>query len=271
MRCRHCGTSSSPGLRVCPACGEPLQREWLRPLALSVAIVVGLVLGLLVGPSLYRTVRRFQPAVAWTTVQAAASAVPVLVEVPSLTPSLTPSITPTPSQTPTPTPTPSLTPTPTSTPTPTTTPSPVPTGTHTPTPTRAWPTWTPVRPTATLTPVPAPTVDAPTLVEPEDGSSFDGDKAIIRLGWNSNHTLGRDDCYLVTVRWTQGGAPASTQSCLQETMLFVDKALYLQADQETGRTYRWSARVARKTSGADGAGGYVPLSPPSEEWSFSWK
>ena len=96
VRCRYCGTVSSRSLKVCPACGERLRHDWLRPILLTVAIMAGIVLGALVAPWLHSTLSRWRPSVAVSTVQAVASEVPVLVEVPSVTPSLTPSITPTP-------------------------------------------------------------------------------------------------------------------------------------------------------------------------------
>jgi hypothetical protein len=51
----------------------------------------------------------------------------------------------------------------------------------------------------------------------------------------------------------------------------VDDGLYLQADQETGRAYNWSVRVVRKEVDEDGSTSYVPLGPPSEEWTFYWR
>ena len=229
-------------------------------------IAVALVFAL--GPGLIRAVERFRPAQAINTMQALASDIPVLVEVPTLTPSLTPSITPTPSSTPTSTPTPSLTPTPTLTPSPTATPTPTFTATPTPTPTRTRRAATPTRPPDT--PTPMPTVAPPVPVEPADGSPFT-ETAIFKLAWQSSHTLKPDQCYLVTVRYTMGGVEVNLPVCVQETYWWVDRTLYLLADQETGRVYNWSVRVAQKERDADGKETYVPLSPASEEWAFYWK
>jgi hypothetical protein len=204
--------------------------------------------------------------------QAVVSRVPVLVQVPSVTPSLTPSVTPTPTNTPTTTPTPSLTPTPTNTPTPTETPTPTPTETPSATPTPVWPTWTP-KPRTTPTTVPSPTaaIPSPVLSEPGNQARFDGQKAIIKLAWTSNHLLQPDQCYLLTVHWTEDGAPASSPVCLQATSWFVPEEFYLRADQETDRVYYWSVRLARKATTSEGAPDYVPISPASEERSFYWK
>jgi hypothetical protein len=109
------------------------------------------------------------------------------------------------------------------------------------------------------------------LVQPEDAAPFDGDNAIIKLAWSSSHTLRQDECYRVTLRWTEGGAPASTDACVQETSWFVPETLYLRADQETDRVYYWSVQVVQPQTDADGNATYVPLSVSSEERSFYWK
>jgi hypothetical protein len=51
----------------------------------------------------------------------------------------------------------------------------------------------------------------------------------------------------------------------------MDKALYLQADQETDRVYYWSVQVVRKGIDEDGDESFVPLSMSSEERSFYWR
>jgi RNA polymerase subunit RPABC4/transcription elongation factor Spt4 len=273
VRCRHCGAIGNRSLAVCPACGQELRHDWLRPALLGSVAVVGLVLGLFGASALRRGIESFNPKAAISTVQAVVSEVPVLVQVPTITPSLTPSVTPTPTKTPTTTPTPTLTPTPSLTPTPTQTPTATPTRTPTSTPTRVWPTWTPKpKATPTATPSPTPAIDPPELVQPENRAPFlEGAKSYIRLSWTSSHTLEPDECFLVTLRWTEKGAPASDSVCIQGLYWFVDNGLYLRADQETERVYFWSVRVAHKTSRQDGSTTYAPLSAPSEEWSFYWK
>ena len=268
VRCRHCGTVSSRSLEICPSCGEPLQQDWLRPALAGGVLLIAVALVFAVGPWLLQAVEGFRPGQAINTVQALASEIPVLVEVPTLTPSLTPSITPTPSRTPTSTPTPSLTPTPTLTPSPTATATPTPTDTPSPTPSRTRRAPTPTQPTET--PTPMPTVVPPVLVEPKDGAPFSGGD-IFKLAWQSSHTLKPDECYLLTIRYTMGGENVSLPVCVQEPYWWVDKGLYLQADQETGRSYHWSVRVAQKERDAGGNETYVPLSPASEEWVFYWK
>jgi RNA polymerase subunit RPABC4/transcription elongation factor Spt4 len=268
VRCRYCGTTSRQGLEVCPNCGEPLRQDWLRPGLLAAGLLVVVALVLLVGPRLFQGLRAFSPARALGTVQAMVSDVPVLVEVPSLTPSLTPSITPSPTTTPTSTPTPSVTPSPTLTPTPTFTPTPTPTDTPSPTPTRTRRPSTPTpRPP---TPTPVPTVPAPVLREPEDGSTY-GSNAIIRLAWQSGHTLKTDECFLLTVSYVRNGSQVDLPMCVQEAQWWVDEALYLQADQETGRAYHWQVAVARREVDEDGNVSYVPLGPASPRWTFYWR
>lgn len=242
---------------------------------LAGAVVLILLLTAFAVPWLRRAWQGFRPALAVATAQSLAEDLPVLVEVPTLTPTLTPSITPTPSRTPTVTPSPTMTPTPTLTPEPTLTPTPTetaaPTSTATPTPTATRPaaTSTPL-PTDTSTPTPVPTGAPPTPFEPENGAPFSGESAVIRLAWRSTHTLAVDECFLVNVRWTEGGAPANAGVCVQETQLFMGEDLYLRADQETQRIYRWTVQLVRQQTNAEGNTTYFPLSPLSEESFFYW-
>lgn len=268
MRCRYCGTVSSQGLEVCPQCGERLKQDWLRPVLIASGLVGVIALVMLLGPRLLQGLEGFRPARAISTVQAMVSDVPVLVEVPTLTPSLTPSITPSPTSTPTSTPTPSVTPSPTLTPTPTATPTATLTETPLPTPTRTRRPATPTRPPPT--PTPSPTVLAPVLLEPEDRAPFQ-ESDILRLAWQSNHTLKADECFLLTVRYVQDGSEVRLAMCLKEPEWWVDDGLYLQADQETDRAYHWSVLVARKEIDEDGSESYVPLSPASQERTFYWR
>lgn len=238
-------------------------------------VLAGLILGLLGGPSLFRTLTRFEPELAVSTVQAVAEDLPVLMHVPTLTPSLTPSITPTPTNTPTSTPTPTVTPTPTLTPTPTHTRTATPTPTITPTPTRAWPTWTPAppaTPTSILpTATPEPVLSAPELLMPEAGTVYAGEGASIELTWRSSHTLSSDEYFEVVIRYVSGGATISAPVYVQRPAWFVSKMLHGKADQESNRMYTWSVRLVRKRTADDGTEEYVPISGFSEERTFHWK
>jgi RNA polymerase subunit RPABC4/transcription elongation factor Spt4 len=270
IRCRYCGTTSGRGLAVCPGCGEPLKQDWRRPALLAAGVVAVLLLAALGLPWLRRTWQSLRPALAVATAQSLALDMPVLVEVPTLTATLTPSITPTSSQTPTHTPVPTLTSEPTLTPTSTDTATPTSTPTPTPTATRPRPRAT-ATPTDTPTPTPLPTSAPPSAYDPEDGATFSGSNAIIRLAWRSTHTLAADECFLVDLRWTEGGAPASNEACVQETHWYVDGLLYLRADQETGRIYYWTVRLARRQTDSEGNTTFVAFSDPSEERTFYWK
>ena len=116
-----------------------------------------------------------------------------------------------------------------------------------------------------------PTVPAPVLLSPEDGASFSGTNAIIRLAWQSNHTLGSDECFLLTVSYVQNGSNVGLPMCLQETQWWADDGLYLQPDQETDRAYHWRVRVVREEIDEDGNVSYVPLGPVSQERTFHWR
>ena len=269
IRCRYCGTMSSQGLAMCPHCGERLRQDWLRPTLMAGGFLLLVALALLVGPRLLQGLEGFRPARAIGTVQAMASEVPVLLDVPTLTPSLTPSITPSPTSTPTSTPTPSITPSPTLTPMPTPTATAIPTDTPSPTPTQTRRPPTPTRPPPT--PTPLPTVPAPVLLVPEDGVSFTGANAVIRLAWQGTLPLAAGQCFLLTVGYVRGGSPVELAMCLRDTQWWADSGLYLQADQETGREYRWWVRVAREELDESGNTRYVPLGPASSERTFYWR
>jgi hypothetical protein len=115
-------------------------------------------------------------------------------------------------------------------------------------------------------------VAPPTLVGPEDGDAYSGvrARAPIKLAWRSAHTLGADEYYEVQVRYTSGGTEIIQPAHVQETYWYVGSALYLQADQETGRVHYWSVRVVQKETDSEGNDVYEPLGPSSEEWTFYW-
>jgi hypothetical protein len=62
---------------------------------------------------------------------------------------------------------------------------------------------------------------------------------------------------------------------VQRTFWWVDKSLYLEADQSTDldldRVYYWRVVVVRETEDSEGNVQRNPLSPSSEEWSFHWR
>jgi len=232
----------------------------------SLAVVLALVAGLVL--LIRQALDRIQPDKVMSQVQ---SFPDTMIKVPTVTPTLTPSTTPTPTNTPTLTPTPTHTPTPTPTFTPTETPTPTLTATPTPTltstrsPTRKA-TAVPATPAVT----PMPSVAPPVLVEPENGSTHSPD-ATFRLGWTADYTLKSDECFLITIRWTQQGDAAAMPVCVQETYWYVTKdGLYGLADQDTGRAYHWSVRLARKGVDAGGKETYTPFGPPSVERVFYW-
>jgi hypothetical protein len=106
---------------------------------------------------------------------------------------------------------------------------------------------------------------------PEDGGVFGGESAAIGLTWQSSHSLQADEYYLVTLRYTHEGAEARLPVYVQATEWFVDDSLYLEADQETERLYRWTVRIVRQQAGAGSEAEYVPISPVSEERAFYWR
>jgi hypothetical protein len=111
----------------------------------------------------------------------------------------------------------------------------------------------------------------PTPLEPEDGAPFSGETANFRLAWRSGYTLRPNEYYEVQVRYVNQGANVVLPVRVQQTYWWVDKALYLQADQETNRAYHWTVRLVRKGTDSEGNEVWLPFSPASEEWSFFWR
>jgi hypothetical protein len=116
-----------------------------------------------------------------------------------------------------------------------------------------------------------PTVVPPTLTEPENEAPFTGEKASIELAWRSAYALRSDEFYEVVVRYTHQGNVVAVPYRVQQTAWFVDRMLYLQADQETDRVYYWSVRLVRRQIASGGTEVFVPFSTSSEERSFFWK
>ena len=122
------------------------------------------------------------------------------------------------------------------------------------------------------TPTPAPYLPAPVLTGPGDQASCGGDKAQILLEWEPVPGMTAGDSYMITLNWTQLGAPqnyfwyapstASTQR--------VPLQLWGQADQLPARAYRWSVRAVRLTTDGQGGELIIPLSPASETRTFYW-
>lgn len=270
VRCRSCGRQASRSLVVCPECGEPLRGDWLRPAILAGLAVLGVVLGLWAGPLLRQAWDNVRPPAVLRSALEVATEVPgLLIRIPTLTPSLTPTNTPIPTRTLTPTPVPTLTATPTATPTPTFTATPAATATPSPSPTRTRASAT--RPPPTRTSTPAPSLGAPVPQLPEDRTTFEGAGTSFQLAWTTNYSLGPDQWFEIVVRYTRLGVEVRLPVYVQTWEWFMDKSLYLQADQETGRAYYWQVRAVQKVTDSAGQVRYVPLSPASDEREFFWK
>jgi hypothetical protein len=232
--------------------------------------MLGVLLGLRAGPRLHRVWDRLRPQAVVHTAQEVAIEVPgLLIRIPSLTPSLTPTNTPVPTRTPTPTPAPTLTPTPTPTLIPTNTATPVATATPSPAPTRTRASTT--RPPPTRTSTPPPSLGAPAPRLPEDRTTFNGANANFKLTWTTGYSLAPDQWFEITLRYSHLGIEVLLPVYVQAWEWFVDKGLYLQADQETGRAYHWRVRAVQKVTDSAGQNTYVPLSPAGDERVFFWK
>ena len=259
---------------MCPACGEPLRAEWLRPVLLGAVAVLGVVLGLWAGPRLRQALENLHPLSVVHTAREVVTEVPgLLLWIPTLTPSLTPSPTPAPTRTPTVTPTPTLTPMPTPTPVPTPTATPVPTITPTPTATRSRPAATRPPPTSTSpasTLVPLPSLEAPVPRQPADGTTYEK-KMTIRLSWTASFSLGPEQFFEITLRYTHQGTEVTRAYYVQDRQWDVDSALDPLADLESNWAYHWRVRAVQQGLDPAGKTFYAPVSYPSDEWVFYWQ
>jgi murein DD-endopeptidase MepM/ murein hydrolase activator NlpD len=132
------------------------------------------------------------------------------------------------------------------------------------------------RPKATPTPPAAmptqlPTVGAPILENPGDGSVYRDENAEIELRWQPVPGMPPGALYRVTLEYVEGGQKRSPPlPATASTGQRFPPWLFKLADLP-GRRYTWQVTVVRMTT--DGKGGElaVPLSPPSAPRSFEWQ
>ncbi len=245
-RCRQCREEIRDGLAVCPHCGEELGRRrirWRLIGSLGGVVLVGILAYVLL------------------------FVVPLPANLPFLAPQ--PSPTPTevilpPTETPTETPRP-----PTATPTRTPTFTPVITTTAT---TTREATATPgeaANPTATLTETPALEYGAPQLISPADGEEFGGSGARIQLDWEPVGILADDEWYSVSLSYVNRNGEVVREVVAwaknEDIPLRVGEELYDVLGRD--RVVTWAITVV---SGVPGVGTELPISPPSEGWTFRW-
>lgn len=131
---------------------------------------------------------------------------------------------------------------------------------------------------ANATPTPPPTstaavqMDAPVLVGPATGSSYNGEDAIILLNWQSSGALADSIAYLLEIGYRIGGNFDWRSSEVTTTTGWrVSNQLYGKAEQETGRRYSW--RVTMVSVTVDSSGRITAIqrvSPASETREFLW-
>jgi LysM repeat protein len=138
------------------------------------------------------------------------------------------------------------------------------------------PTATP-RPLPTVTPTSAPTnTPAPLLatlimLNPGNGSSYEGDKTEIMLQWQNKDYLPAGAVYRVTILWTESGTPMSNHQDTTITSSRVPLWLWGLADQQQGRQYTWSVQIVQLATDGKGGERVIELNPPSEKRVFYWK
>jgi LysM repeat protein len=129
-------------------------------------------------------------------------------------------------------------------------------------------------PTATPTPpptkTPAPLLAALILVNPGDGSSYDGQNAQIELQWQNKEYLPTGAIYRVTVQWLNKGAMMTDRQDTTATSIRAPLWLWGEADQP-GRQYTWSVQMVQLATDGKGGERIIPLNPPSEKRTFYWK
>lgn len=134
----------------------------------------------------------------------------------------------------------------------------------------------PPRPQVTPTPpaaepTPLPTLRAPVLESPADGSRADGETAEIELLWQPVPGMPEGALYQVTVQYMEGGQKRSDSlTPTASTGQRFPPWLFGRADPP-GRRFSWSVSVVQMAT--DGKGGElaIPLSPPSAPRSFEWQ
>jgi hypothetical protein len=93
----------------------------------------------------------------------------------------------------------------------------------------------------------------------------------IKLSWTTNFTLGPDQFFEITLRYTHQGTEVVVLNYVQDQQWSVERSLYQQADQETNGAYRWRVRAVQRGSDPAGKTFYFPVSYPSDEWVFYWQ
>lgn len=144
-----------------------------------------------------------------------------------------------------------------------------------------------IAPTATRTPVPpTPTVpsetpvtpsawayQAPTLLAPPDGATFQGADAQITLSWRAIGTLKADEWYVVVIEYPHQGQTWRDEQWTRVNQLSVPKYLHDPALLTDDRRCTWHVEVRRDTGERDSKGnrtGGVVLSLPSTSRHFVW-
>jgi len=260
IRCGVCGQVNPRTHRVCDRCGADVERRFLAFLAPLwhvikwAAVTVGVAL---VAMGFFR----IRGGIEQRTNEVVSFFV------------ATPTATPTPTNTATATPSPTLTPTATPTAPPTATPTA--TGTSTSTPTSTPVVRLPATATSTATPTatPTPRFRAPELLGPPDEQIFVGRNQLVVLAWQPAGVLEADEWYAVRLSWEENGvfAQRGGDNVREPAWRVPADAVFLEADQDTGRAYRWVVYVERVTVGADGQRVGESLSPPSEARTFYWQ
>jgi hypothetical protein len=137
------------------------------------------------------------------------------------------------------------------------------------------PTATP-RPLPTVTPTPAPTnTPAPllavlTLINPGDGSNYEGENAQIMLEWQNKDYLPAGAVYRVTILWTEKGTPMSNPQDTTATSSRAPLWLWGKADQPS-RQYTWSVQIVQLATDGKGGERVIEINPPTEKRVFYWQ
>jgi len=138
-------------------------------------------------------------------------------------------------------------------------------------------------PTPTSEPTQTPAVAtpraAPLPVNPEDGTPYSGDTAIIELKWSGADGLGPDEEFVVHVGYLEADGSVvwvvdqPQEQPLRDLSWYVPGWVFGLAPQESGRTYVWYIQVERVVRDETGAftGEREPVSAPSEQYRFSWQ
>lgn len=243
IRCRNCGRRVRAGTSLCPACGTELRRSWRRVVRVALTL-------LLLGVGYYMvvnvvTISRIKQEIDRLPTISLAALLPPPIPTSTAVPAPSGEARPAPTRLPTATPDAGFTPA-------------APTVTETATPAAT------AEPTATATP--AFLYPAVQLAAPANGIEIAASSIV--FSWQSVGTLATDEWYRIRFRYPVSGQMQYAVARLKETSWEWPASSGMPDPAQP--VCEWDVQVVNQVI-VDGSSQDVPLSPPSETWTFTWR